>query len=493
MEALTESGARAATETGVARADEGISCKCTCERDRHLFCPGPKRMLALDGGGVRGAITVAFLEQIEAVLSDHLKKPIHLGNWFDLIGGTSTGAIIAGALAMGYTTADIKRFYFELAPKIFKRPFFRIMGLQAKYDARALRRQIAEIVGDRTLGSEDLITGFCLVSKRIDTGSPWVLANNPRGRYWEAKPGDKGDNGRVGNKDYPLCNLVRASTAAPFYFDPEEILIARGEKPGTFMDGGVTPHNNPSLRMFLMAVLDAHRLCWKAGPDNLTIVSIGTGSHRDHIVPDELGMWRTARLAYRTVVGLMNDMKEFVLLQMQYLGECLAPWTIDREIGTLCGEAPPGGKMFRFLRYDVKLELPWIEENLGEEVEKEFGYRLTKLDVLRMRSLDDPSIIDDIYRLALIAAKKQVKLEHWTGELATWCNGRQPCAPPRYLPPPAQDDAVGRIRARCGKAIGRRLSYLRSRIVRRLNPTVTRDRSAPLFTCTAPADLEQRV
>jgi hypothetical protein len=68
-----------------------MACECTCDRDRHLFCPGPKRILALDGGGVRGAITVAFLEQIEAVISEHLKKPVHLGNWFDLVGGTSTG------------------------------------------------------------------------------------------------------------------------------------------------------------------------------------------------------------------------------------------------------------------------------------------------------------------------------------------------------------------------------------------------------------------
>ena len=49
-------------------------CNCTCDRDRHLFCSGPKRMLALDGGGVRGAITVAFLEQIERVLSERLEE-----------------------------------------------------------------------------------------------------------------------------------------------------------------------------------------------------------------------------------------------------------------------------------------------------------------------------------------------------------------------------------------------------------------------------------
>src|SRR6476620_904344 len=92
------------------------------ERDRHLFAPGPKRLLALDGGGVRGAITVAFLERIEQVLCKHLNKTeVHLGDWFDLIGGTSTGSIIAGALAFGYSSKDVTRFYTELAPKVFRR------------------------------------------------------------------------------------------------------------------------------------------------------------------------------------------------------------------------------------------------------------------------------------------------------------------------------------------------------------------------------------
>ena len=200
------------------------------------------------------------------------------------------------------------------------------------------------------------------------------------------------------------------------------------------MDGGVTPHNNPSLRMFLIAVLNAHKLSWKTGPG-----AYDDRLHRDRqpsgsIIPDELGHgphrqgWPIARR-----LGLMSDIKTFVLVQMQYLGECLTPWKIDSEIGALCGEAPPGGKMFRFMRYDVQLELPWIEEHLGEDVEKEFGRRLTEIDVLRMRSLDDPTIIEDIYRLGRIAAKKQVKPEHWTGELATWCQGRQPSAAPRQM------------------------------------------------------------
>ena len=105
-------------------------------------------MLTLDGGGVRGAITVAFLERIEEILHQRLGKQVSLGDWFDLVGGTSTGSIIAGALALGYSVEDVKRFYLELAPRIFKRPFWRVIGLQAKFDAQALREEIQSIVED---------------------------------------------------------------------------------------------------------------------------------------------------------------------------------------------------------------------------------------------------------------------------------------------------------------------------------------------------------
>jgi hypothetical protein len=188
-------------------AAEPPLCECANDRDRHLFCRGPKRILALDGGGVRGAITVAFLEQIEKVLSARLKEPVHLANWFDLIGGTSTGAVIAGALALGYTTEDIRNFYLELAPKVFRRSMWRLLRLKSKFDAEALRKEIEHIVGDRKLDTDDLHTGFCLISKRLDTGSPWIVANNPRAPYWNTR---SGPGGHIGNRYYPAISCVRA-------------------------------------------------------------------------------------------------------------------------------------------------------------------------------------------------------------------------------------------------------------------------------------------
>ena len=111
-------------------------------RDRHLFGPGPKRMLSLDGGGVRGAISIAFLERLEKLIEEVEGRPTLLSDWFDFIGGTSTGAIIAGALALGFRAADVRTFYHTLGPKVFRRSFWRIAGVMSKFDRQNL---IAEL------------------------------------------------------------------------------------------------------------------------------------------------------------------------------------------------------------------------------------------------------------------------------------------------------------------------------------------------------------
>ena len=87
-----------------------------------------------------------------------------------------------------------------------------------------------------TLGGGELKTGLLVMTKRIDTGSPWPISNNPAGQYFSTGP-----KGVVGNGDYPLWQVVRASTAAPAFFVPESITIARlpGAKAvaGEFVDG----------------------------------------------------------------------------------------------------------------------------------------------------------------------------------------------------------------------------------------------------------------
>lgn len=372
-------------------------------RDNHLFGPGPKRILSLDGGGVRGVIAVAFLERIEAILSGQARQGARLSDSFDLIGGTSTGAIIATGLALGKTTTELKDIYQRLAPRAFRRSRFRIPFLQPKFDVAGLRREISAIVGDETLDSTELRTGLGIVAKRADTASLWIVANNPRAPYWD----DPRDGNFIGNRQYKLANLLRASTAAPTYFEPESIPILEKVR-GLFIDGGVSPHNNPALALFMMARLAPYGLCWDTGPDKLTIVSIGTGGYRDRLNAASLGRMKNITIALHALRTIIDDSSGLVLALMQWLGTSPTPWRVNSEIGDLA-EQFPAGPLFRFLRYDVRLEADWLEEHLG--------IRLGAKDLARVRAMDNPDSIPLAYEIGCKAAERQVKAEHWSGSV----------------------------------------------------------------------------
>src|SRR4051812_8556723 len=90
-----------------------------------LNAPGPKRILILDGGGVRGAITLGYLHQLESILAKQSKNPdkFTLSDYFDLVGGTSTGSILASCIALGMKMSDLKVEYFKVIDKIFGKKY----------------------------------------------------------------------------------------------------------------------------------------------------------------------------------------------------------------------------------------------------------------------------------------------------------------------------------------------------------------------------------
>src|SRR4051794_3527212 len=155
-------------------------------RDRHLFGPGPKRMLSLDGGGVRGAISIAFLERLEKLIEEVEGRPTLLSDWFDFIGGTSTGAIIAGALALGFRAADVRTFYHTLGPKVFRRSFWRIAGVMSKFDRQNLIAELDSILGNRTLeriSFEPALVSLRNVSIPAAAGSSQTTQNRSIGTH----------------------------------------------------------------------------------------------------------------------------------------------------------------------------------------------------------------------------------------------------------------------------------------------------------------------
>jgi hypothetical protein len=370
-------------------------------RDRHLFGPGPKRMLSLDGGGVRGAISIGFLERLETLIDEIEGRPTLLCDWFDLIGGTSTGAIIAGALALGYRAADVRKFYHALGPRVFRRSFWRVAGLMSKFDRQNLISELDTVLGDRTLGSDDIRTGLAVVAKRLDTGSCWVIANNTRSKFWNTLS----DRSFVGNQHYLLNKLIRASAAAPHYFDPELIEIIPNEPPGLFVDGALTPHNDPSLQLFLYAALPQYGLSWSLGPENLTIVSIGTGGFRPHVSLQELAWIRPIGMAIRALGAQIAESSQLVLTLMSWLGDTSTSWPINSELGDVARvPAPLGQPLFRFLRYDIRLEQGWLARELGVTIDER---KLSKYELI-----DAPENIPAIYELGARAAERQIKRDH---------------------------------------------------------------------------------
>lgn len=344
-------------------------------RDDHLFGPGPKRILALDGGGIRGILTLQMLRKLESIVRERTGDPdAVLADYFDLMGGTSTGSIIAAALAIGRTVDYVDDVYRELGNQIFDGSFLRRGVVRAKFPAAPLRESLEREFGEIKLGDSDIGTGLAIVAKRLDTGSPWVVHNNPRGPFF-----DSDDAGSTPNKDFLLREIVRASTAAPTFFDPERIRVADGVD-GAFVDGGVSPHNNPSLQLLWLATLEGHGLRWPTGPENLLIVSLGTGSKEPRLEADAVMKMTAAGLGVRGLASLMDDASALNEQVLQWLSASPTARSIDHEVGDLVGDVLGGKPHLSYLRYDVDLDAAWLAENLGVTLAADAQASITEMD-----------------------------------------------------------------------------------------------------------------
>lgn len=370
-------------------------------RDEHFESAGPKRILSLDGGGLRGMLTLGFLRQIEADLRARHggDAGFRLCHYFDLIAGTSTGAIIAAALASGMSVDEVTGHYQRLGREVFCTDWLREGILRARYDKKTLASHLIGVFGEaNTLGDRSLQTGLLIVTKRLDTGSPWSLGNNPRGRYFRAKPA----NHWISNADYPLWKVVRASTAAPSYFDPEPITIVSEEgKPaviGTFVDGGVSPFNNPSLQAYMYATLNGYNINWKTGPEQLLLVSVGTGVSNSSRAPSRVA----ATGAIRSLFSLMDDCASLVETMMQWMSSSPTARVIDNEIGDLSGDLMAGAPLLSYLRYNVLLS--------AEEVEALIP-GLSASQIASLSEMDNPGNLEVLRQLGETAARRRVHAE----------------------------------------------------------------------------------
>lgn len=313
---------------------------------------GPKRLLALDGGGMRGVLSLEVLAAIETQLRRRLGDGLVLADYFDYIGGTSTGAIIATGLALGRPVAELQRAYETLGRRVFRRRFAP-MRLRSIYRDGPVTEALDDLLGEgRTLGDPELRSLLLLVLHNTVTDSPWPLSSCTQAKYNRAErllnqPSDR-------NLDLPLTTLIRGSTAAPLYFPSQDLQV--GARRFVFQDGGITPFNNPGLLLFLMATLREYGLQWPVGRDQLLVVSVGTGSSaavHPGLVARRVNLLFNAR---NLPSVFMNGSSIAQDVLCRSLGLCRSGAVIDREIGDRVGAGGLGGRdLFTYARYDADL------------------------------------------------------------------------------------------------------------------------------------------
>jgi uncharacterized protein len=364
---------------------------------------GPKRILALDGGGIRGILTLQFLQAIESLIRKRFGDQTLLCDYFDLIGGTSTGSIIAAGLACGMTVDALQQLYRNIGASVFQQgklskllPGSLQGTLAPKFPSGPLQAELDRRLGaDTTLDSAKIRTGLMIMTKRLDTGSPWPLNNGGHGEY-------AAQDGAL-----RLTQVVRASTAAPTYFAPEAIAIHRRDGSlvdGAFVDGGVTPFNDPALQLLMLSALQGHGFLWPTGKDRLLIVSIGTGQYKQPrsaqaVVNDPAALQGIAALQ-----SLVDDCERMNRAQLQWLTNCLTPWIIDRAVGDMKLDSQSGPQLATYVRYNAILEQAWLKTELGVDLADD--------KLKQIRQMDNPANMNDLADLGRKASAKQVKPEH---------------------------------------------------------------------------------
>jgi uncharacterized protein len=370
----------------------------------------PHRMLALDGGGIRGLLTLGILKKIEELVIE--RTGLKLCEYFDYIAGTSTGAIIAAGLSRGMTTSELIDFYTSCGNQMFE-PSWILERIKYFYTADPLKRKLQEVFGvDTTLepatqpGNLSVKCLLLVVTKNVTTDSPWPISSNPDAKYND--PGRPDCNLRI-----PLWQIVRASTAAPVFFPPEVLQWDPDDPSKTFVfvDGGVTPHNNPAFLLYRMATEPSYRLGWRTGETNLLIVSIGTGMAES---PGATAA-RPDRNIVSTVAGLPEGLMHSIQVDQDIscrtVGRCTYGTVLDREILDLVPrqvdermtieerfKAPPIplsrdlGRSFLYVRYNADLSRQGLVD-LG------FG-NLDPTSIQKMDAVENMSALTEIGKTA---------------------------------------------------------------------------------------------
>ncbi len=365
------------------------------------------KILALDGGGIRGILTLEILARMEEMLAEATGggPAFRLCHFFDYVGGTSTGAIIAAGLARGMSAKDLLDFYQKTGPAMFDKQFI-LKRWRALYKSEPLKKELQKTFGAATtLKPDDLECLLLAVTRNRSTDSPWPISSNPQAKYNDTSRPDC-------NLNIPLWQIVRASTAAPVFFPPEVIQWdpADERKAFVFVDGGLTPYNNPAYLLYRMATERGYRLNWASGEDRLLVMSLGTGA----AAAVEGGVDDPNRGLLDNVAALPSTLMYAAMIDQdtscRFVGRCVHGAVLDREIGDMIPRDTGGkviplgqdlGRKFLYARYNADLSREGLDAMGLHDIKPE-----------NVQKLDSIEYIGDLRRVGRKAAE-EIKIEHF--------------------------------------------------------------------------------
>lgn len=350
----------------------------------------PKRLLALDGGGIRGVIAAEVLTKIEEILITEDSPWECLGDYFDFIGGTSTGAILAAGLAKGMKARDLLDFYVKKGPQVFKRSMcskIPLIGrLWTKYEAGPLERELQDIFSDSdsrplTLGFSNPKSLVMIVSKNASSGDTWFFVNAKDSKFYQT------------NADLPLWQVIRASSAAPTFFPPRTIKV--NNESHEYIDGGMSSYNNPSFQLFREATQSEYGIGWATGKKNMLLISVGTGFRSEKIPYPKARSYKALNWAPYAIGSFMDSAN----LQQNILMQMMSQQPADRKTGA--------GTDYISEHFQPLLTYHRYTISFTRERFKKLG--LADIDVDKVQAMDCIDQIPALQRIGQAIAGEQVQ------------------------------------------------------------------------------------
>lgn len=248
-----------------------------------------KKVLSIDGGGIRGMLPARLLHEIEKTV----KKPV--SEIFDLIAGTSTGGILALCLSMPdkngkpkYKALDVLKLYEDEGKKIFNKSAWKTtisLGnlIDAKFPIFGIEEVLENYLGHAKLS--EALTSIIIPSYEIEQRMPFFF----KSRKAKENP----------DYDFKMKDVARATSAAPTYFQSLKLKVTPPVDYFALIDGGVFA-NNPAM----CAYSEAKKVF--GNEEEIVLVSIGTGQLTRQITYDESKDWGVLEWA-RPLLSVVFD------------------------------------------------------------------------------------------------------------------------------------------------------------------------------------------